>query len=289
VVAPGFLKNPEVRRWLKGIEPAWTMLESDSFEELCDEPSASNQAIRLEPELTETDLSVSAVARIARILLQRGIDTGGLKLTATGNLSRSGVAEMVQMIEWPGLDKAELFQFHKVVNEPDFLPLHFVRILMQGTKLVRVQRDKLVLTRLGKAILVPARFGALQALLFHIALWHLNIGYFDRNPIESWPQTHTGIVLWSLSVSANDWLDRETLTRLCTVPVPGVVESDWDLGSYAMDARILKPLLWFGLLEYRTERSGANRLEDRRLYRKTALFDRFVKFNVEVERPAIRH
>jgi hypothetical protein len=269
--------------------PAWTMLDLDSFNSLHHEPSASNQAIRLEPNLTETDLSGSAVTRTARILLQRAADEGGLRLTATGNLSRSVVAEMVEMIEWPGLDKAELLRFHKVVNEPDFLPLHFVRVLMQGTKLVRVKRDKLVLTRLGKAMLVPERYGALQALLFHIALWHLNIGYFDRNPIESWPQTHTGIVLWSLSAAANDWLARETLTRLCTVPVPGVVEADWDLGSYAMDARVLKPLLWFGLLEYRTERSGASRLEDRRLYRRTALIDRFLRFNVQIEQPTMRH
>jgi hypothetical protein len=42
-----------------------------------------------------------------------------------------------------------------------------------------------------KALLVPERYGDLQAVLFHIALWHLNIGYFDRNPIETWPQTHT--------------------------------------------------------------------------------------------------
>ena len=159
---------------------------------------------------------------------------------------------------------------------------------MQGTKLVRVKRDKLVLTHLGKAMLVPERYGALQALLFHIALWHLNIGYFDRNPIESWPQTHTGIVLWSLSAAANDWLARETLTRLCTVPVPGVVASDWDLGSFAMDSRILKPLLWFGLLECRTEKA-VSRATDRRFYRKTPLFDRFLKFNVQIEQPATRH
>ena len=269
--------------------PAWTMLDLESFNSLHREPSANNQAIRLEPILTETDLSGSAVASAARILLQRAIETGGLKLTAAGNLSRTVVAEMVEIIEWPGLDKAELFQFHKVVNEPDFLPVHFVRVLMQGTKLVRVQRDKLVLTRLGKAMLVPERYGALQAVLFHMALWHLNIGYFDRNPIETWPQTHTGIVLWSLAAAANDWLARETLARLCTIPVVGVVESDWDLGSFAMESRILRPLLWFGLLECQSEASAESRVSDRRLYRKTPLFDLFLKFTVQTELPTTRH
>jgi hypothetical protein len=148
---------------------------------------------------------------------------------------------------------------------------------------VRVQRDKLVLTRLGKAMLVPERYGALQAVLFHIALWHLNIGYFDRNPIETWPLTHTGIVLWSLAAAANDWLARETLTRLCTIPVAGVVESDWELGSFAMESRTLRPLLWFGLLECQSETSAESRVSDRRLYRKTPLFDLFLKFTVQTE------
>ena len=61
----------------------------------------------------------------------------GLKLTATGNLSRTVVAEMVDLFEWPGFDKAEAFQLHKVVNEPDFLPLFFVRHVAEFAKLVR--------------------------------------------------------------------------------------------------------------------------------------------------------
>ena len=113
--------------------PAWTMLEYDSFKSLHQEPSAGNQTIRLEPNLTEMDLAGSAVTRTALMLLRRAAGEGGLKLTATGNLSRAVVAEMVEVIEWPGLDKNELFEFHKVVNEPDFLPVHFDRVLLQGT------------------------------------------------------------------------------------------------------------------------------------------------------------
>jgi hypothetical protein len=89
MVAPGFLENPEVRRWLKGVEPAWTMLDFDSFNALHDEPSASNKAIRLEANLTQTECSGSAVTANALLLLRRAADTGGLKLTATGNLSRA--------------------------------------------------------------------------------------------------------------------------------------------------------------------------------------------------------
>ena len=98
-----------------------------------------------------------------------------------------------------------------------------------------------------------------------------------------------GVILWSLSASAHDWLSRETLTRLCTSPVIDVLEWEWDLGSSAMVARILRPLVWFGLLELRTEPRSPTEVVDCRLYRKAPLFDRFVKFDVQIEGSDIRH
>jgi hypothetical protein len=71
--------------------------------------------------------------------------------------------------------------------------------------------------------------------------------------------------------------------------VIGILESQWDFGSSAMEARILRPLLWFGLLEARSEEKSATELFTRRVYRKAPLFDRLVKFNVQVEGIEIRH
>src|ERR1700751_2759051 len=105
VVAPGFLQSPEVRRWLNGIEPAWTMLEFDSLNALHDEPSASNRAIRLEPNLAEAEMSGSAIVANALILLRRAADTDGLKLTATGNLSRAVVEEMCGSWDGQGMTR----------------------------------------------------------------------------------------------------------------------------------------------------------------------------------------
>ena len=282
MVAPGFLANPEVRRWLNGVEPAWTMLEFDSFNALHDEPSINNNAIRLESKLTAAEVSASAVAVNTMLLLRRAAETGGLKLTATGNLSRAVVEEML-WIEWPDYDTAELVRYNKVINEPDFLPLHLLRILTQTAKLLRKSRGTLLPTPLGKRILKADQCAPLHALLFHVAFWHLNIGYFDRYPLESWPHSQMGIILWSLSASAHDWQSRGTLARLCTSPVIGVLESQWDFGSGAMEVRILRPLVWFGLLESRAEGRLLTEVVDRRLYRKAPLFDLFVKFNVRVE------
>jgi hypothetical protein len=116
VVAPGFLENPEIRRWLNGVEPAWTMLEFNSLNALRDEPSANNHAIRLEPNLTATEISASAVTANALFLLRRAAETSGLKLTATGNLSRAVVEEMFEIIKAPDYDKAELLRFQKVIK-----------------------------------------------------------------------------------------------------------------------------------------------------------------------------
>jgi hypothetical protein len=289
MVAQGFLENPEVRRWLNGVEPAWTMLEFNSLNALRHEPSGKNHAIRLEPDLADVEISGSAVTANALLLLRRAAETSGLKLTATGNLSRAVVEEMFGIIQAPDYDKAELLRFQRVINEPDLLPLHFIRILTQTAKLSRTHRGRLLPTPLGRRMLAAEQHGPLQALLFHLALWHMNLAYFDGYPLDSWPQSEVGVILWSLSASAHDWLPRETLTRLCASPVIGVLESQWDFGSSAMEARILRPLVWFGLLESRTQPRSATELVGRRLYRKTPLFDRFVKFDVQIEGSDIRH
>ena len=110
MVAPGFLANPEVRRWLNGVEPAWTMLDFHSFNALHDEPSATNHAIRLEANLSRTEISGSAITANTLLLLRRAAEGSGLKLTATGNLSRAIVEEMCGAIEAPGYDRDELFR-----------------------------------------------------------------------------------------------------------------------------------------------------------------------------------
>jgi hypothetical protein len=111
----------------------------------------------------------------------------------------------------------------------------------------------------------------------------MDLGYFGRGLLGSWPQSDIGIVLWSLSVSAGDWQTSEKLTRLCTIPEPAILSATWDRSTYAMEARILRPLLWFGLLEYRSEKIGNSRFEARHYYRKAALFDRLLAFDIKMD------
>jgi hypothetical protein len=71
------MQDPQVRRWLGGVEPAWTLLTFDSLRALRREPSAGQSAIRIANDLSADELAGSAVARNTIILLQQAIERGG--------------------------------------------------------------------------------------------------------------------------------------------------------------------------------------------------------------------
>ncbi|MGE0255502.1 MAG: hypothetical protein AB7N54_04865 [Alphaproteobacteria bacterium] len=280
------LQRPSVQRWLGGIEPAWTLLDEASFAALHRPPSPTAGPIRLAADLTPEEVQRSAVARNALLLLRAAAAGPGLKMTATGNLSRSVVAEMCDLFTWPGFDRAHAFRFHKVVNEPDFLPLFFVRHAAEAGKLLRRHKDLLAITPAGRKMLEGPDLRALPAVLFHIVLWHLDLGYLGRGLHPGWPQHDIGVVLWSLSVAANDWQSPERLTRMCAIPVNDVLDTPWDMATHAMEASILRPLLWFGLLDHRQDDIAGSRFGKRHFYRKATLFDRFLSFDVRLETAA---
>ncbi|MFO0992605.1 MAG: hypothetical protein U1E67_11835 [Hyphomicrobiales bacterium] len=283
MVAPGFLQNAAVKDWLGGVVPAWTLLDQWSFSALRAPPSPLDGPIKLATDLTLSEIGKSAIARNALILLHAASVGPGLKLTATGNLSRKVVAEMWDLFTWPDFGKEEERRFHKVINEPDFLALFLIRHLTEAAGLVKKRKDHLKITPTGLQVLESPGHDALQALLFHLAFWRLDLGYLNRGLLHDWPQRDIGIVLWSLSISANEWQSRERLTRMCTIPINGVIESEWDRGAYAMDGTILRPLLWFGLLEHRADPIPEQGIIKAHFYRKSLLFDRFITFTVRLE------
>ena len=283
MVAPGMLEDPRVKEWLGGIEPAWTLLDFSSFNALHRPPSPTEGPIRLTANLKPAELQRSAVARNVIMLLQAAAVGPGLKLTATGNLTRAFVAEMIDAFAWPGFDRAHEFRLHKVVNEPDFLPLFFLRHLAEAAKLLRKHKGHLRTTQAGRRLLMEKNIGAVQALLFHLTFWHLELSYLGGGLHGTWPIYDVGVVLWCLSVAADQWQTREHLTRLSTVPIIGVLEATWDSGSMAMEARILRPLRWFGLLEYQQAELDGKPAESGHMYRKASLFDRFLGFTVALE------
>ena len=74
MAATDFLHDPQVRKWLDGIEPAWTLLTFDSLRALRQEPSAGQAAIRIANDLSGDEISGSALARNTFILLRQAIE-----------------------------------------------------------------------------------------------------------------------------------------------------------------------------------------------------------------------
>jgi hypothetical protein len=60
--AEDFLRDLQVRRWLDGIEPAWTLLTFGSLRALRREPSASQTTIRIANNLNPDEVADSPVA-----------------------------------------------------------------------------------------------------------------------------------------------------------------------------------------------------------------------------------
>jgi len=262
------LQNESVKRWLGGLEPAWTLLDYASFTALRAPPSPAMGPIRLAANLTHDELQQSAVARNALILLLAASSGAGLKLTETGNLSRTVVAELRDRFTWPEFDRRAAFEFNKVINEADFLPLNFVRHLAQAATLLRRHKGHLKISPAGRRLIEAPNIGALQAVLFHVAFWHFDLGILRRGLHHGWLQGHVGIILWCLS-----------LCRRMTGSRPR-----------AMEAQILRPLQWFGLLEHREEKADSGSFARQHFYRKTRMFDRFLSFDVRLEgADTIRH
>jgi hypothetical protein len=284
------LNRYDVDRWLGGIVPAWTLLEPDSFTKLVRPPSASRSAIRLATDLSVEEATSSVMLRNALIVLDAAAKPPGLTLTSTGNLSRQVVTAMFDRLDWPGLDRDVILQMHKVINEPDFPPLYFVRNLLEAARLVRKHKGHLVPSPAGRRVLDGSNLPALQATLFETAFWRIDLGYFSRAFLDSWPQDHIGLVLWSLSVAAGEWVESARLVRLCTIPVEEILQRPHDIAQYALEGMILRPLVAFGLVEHREDPVPGQRFSTRDFYRKTPFFDHFLKFDVRLQTDgAVRH
>ena len=218
-----------MQHWLDGLEPAWTLLTFESLQALRHEPAATRTAIRIANDLSCDEIARSPIARNTLILLRAAIAHDGLPLTATGNLTRAVVAKMCTLMASPDYDQADAFRFSKVINEPDYCRwTPHVNSFRQRVWCAR-SMESWPRRRWVNPLLSEARQGSLLAILFHLAFWHMDLGYFGRGLLGSWPQKDAGVVLWSLSACANEWQSAEKLTRLCTIP--GAGHAFWCVGQ----------------------------------------------------------
>jgi hypothetical protein len=283
------LDEPSVRRWLGDIMPVWTLLDDESYFALHHPPSRDATVTHLATDFNCQELNASPVARNAALLLIAGSISPGLKLTATGNLSRKVVAEMWESFTWPDFDKVETLSLSKVINEPDFTPLFFVRHVVQSAGLMKKYKDHLRTTKIGREVLQNEWKGALQALLFDAAFWIIDRSYLSRIDLGGWPQHEAGIVLWSLSYVADEWATPQRLVRQCCIPFASIGGGQIDREAHVFEALYLKPLYHFGMLERQSEKTENSNFLTTYFYRKSPLFDRLLSFRVKLDTAGRTH
>ena len=271
----------DVADWPGGVEPVWSLLEPESVRALRVEPRAGDGAVDLAEDLTEAELARSAFVRNALVLLEE-LDGGDLRWMGThGNLTMKSVTRLRTLISWPGLEATEQFREGKTYREQAIGELHLLRLVVEKAGLIRSSALWFELTPPGRAMLEPGSRGGLQALLFRDAFWRMDLSRFvsgkPRNLPGWWPQGDIGIVLWSLGAVGNEWRNVRTLTALCTVADESISTGRRNPAATMLARHILDPLRWFGLVECRMVDAPIDMQ-----WRKTALFDRFLSFDVRI-------
>jgi hypothetical protein len=86
------------------------------------------------------------------------------------------------------------------------------------------------------------------------------------------------LILYLIGQFCTDWRPADALMRSVAVPMNELTRPQYPkLPVLAFETRVLRYLCWFGLME--TDRSAANdEWRQPQLYRKTALYDRMLRF-----------
>ena len=268
------------RKWLDGVEPAWTVLEAERIDALLAEPPFEDGAIRLAIDLTDDEIACSPMLQNALVLVRAAGEADGLELTARGNLTRETVAAMRSAMDWPGLLFEDKWRAGKRLREGHVEELRLVRELAMMNGLLVRKKGRLRVGATGRRALKDRR-ERLQASFFRDCFWQVSLGLFGEPECGSWPQGLIGPALWSLATTGDRWQDTQTLMRLSVLPDEAVLRNpDW-VAPALFVLRVLRPLRWFGLVESRDE--DATR-RGRGKWRKTPLFDRFLAFDPKIVR-----
>lgn len=211
-------------------------------------------------------------------LFMTALDEGGAKLTEKGNLSRKFVEMLLDRLHWRGAAVDDIRAICKVVNEHDFAPAMYLHTVCKLAGLARGHKGFLKLTEKGRALLPEDRAGRLQALLFRTTFAKLNPAYLDHFNMPEVFAPQISLILYLIGQFCTDWREPGPLLRSVTFPVKELAEPTYPhLPEIAFEARVLRYLWWFGLLE--KARPAANdEWRQPRLYRKTELYDRMLQF-----------
>ena len=275
--------------WLGDVFPAWIQLPPDAFYNLIPFNGAASP-IKINYNGNAAELARSRVFTNLKVFLTL-ISERRVQSDPDCQLTSDSLELLLAATDWPGLDLVNTEGLPRPLREDIIGPLDFLKALAIECDLINVEVDRIEIRENGRRILRGEINLPLVRRVFEAAFSKVD----PRNLTKvagPWVHEQSGLVLWALSITADTARSPEELTRYCFVPPMEFFEKPARRPIQFLDifmrSVFLSPLIWFGLLETQVVAcSDAN--QRGLLYKKTALFDQFLQFDVErcqpVERP----
>ncbi len=254
-------------------EPVWSLLESASLSGLMARKGRLPPAVRLIDNQGVDALDAPLVG-VAGAILSHARERDGLRLTPSGFLALADVAAIFDALPWDEAGKDLTRSLCRVIHEQDFAPLHLARLVLRKAGLLRRRGEKLYCPR--EAPDLARCFPRIVESTF----WRTELGALDGVPLSNWPQDHIGVTLWALSACGLQWSEPERLMRLVTFSHPALEQAHGDGMVSAFQLRVIRPLVWLGLMEM--ERPWDFSARSLKRVRKSPRFDETLAFTVRL-------
>lgn len=237
--------------------------------------------IRFNADLKLVELARAEIFHNARIFLSTLLEEGGTPTTATGNLTREFVGQVIDRLQLPPNYLKTTRSVCKVINEQNVWALHEVRLLAEYGKLVARRNKRFTITKLGRELLADERAGELFRRLFLTYFRKLDLCYLVHLREQPMIQSTLAITLWRLEQVAEDWRAGKGMAEQILPPrvlshMVSEQHGDFDTPDFFVAAYVLCPLRDFGLLE--RQRENEWRIGEEDTVRVTPLFRRFIGF-----------
>jgi hypothetical protein len=237
-----------------------------------------NSTMYIEEEIPFEDLKDSHLLHNARLFLNKIINGEHVETTKSGKLSRKFVMDMFNQMKMDAEERDTTLLVNKVLNEEDVESLHILKVILQLSGLLKKRKGSFYVPKKNQDLQEINNAGMLYTLLFSTYFREFNLSYLDGAPENDFLQDTVPYSLYMLSKHADKWIESEELLDMILLPmVMKQVESD-KVESWMPMKRIITPLVEFGLL------GKCNLTEEKQTTAscricKTALFDKFLKFN----------
>jgi hypothetical protein len=276
---------PELTDWLGNVFPAWLQLPQEAFYKMIPF-NAAESPIQIQYSEHAAEIGRSHIFANLNVFLTL-ISEGRVCVDPESALTSDSLELLLKTTHWPNYDYELIKRLLRPLHEGIIGPLDFLKALAIECDLIRIEEDRIEIRDNGLRILKNQTDVVLVRRVFEAIFSKVN----PRNLTKlahPWVQEQTGVMLWGLSITADEPRSAKELTRYCFVPPKQFFDQRPNMLDIYMRVVFLRPLIWLGLLETQVvEVSDAN--EQGLLYKKTALFDQFIHFDFErlqpVERP----